>query len=179
MQNRSLAILAALVALGSNSVALAQSPSSPPPPTPASTGAALPYLQIAGESDVYEVTSSMIAMERARNAQVRSFARMLIDHHTLTTNATLTAAKAAGLVPPPAVLGQGTRAQIDQLYAATPATFDQLFLTQQVSAHEQALAVQRSYATQGDKAPLRTAAQSAVPIINQHLEYARRLLTSR
>jgi putative membrane protein len=167
--------LLCLLSFGLAGSAFAQSPSNPPPPTPASTGAAMPYLQIAGESDVYEVTSSQIAVQRSQNPRVRAFASMLIDHHTKTTNVTLTQAKAAGLVPPPAVLGQGTRAQIDQLYAASPADFDRIYIAQQIPAHEQALAVQTAYAQTGDKAPLRSAAGGAIPIIKQHLEHARSL----
>lgn len=167
--------LLCLIPIGLAGAAAAQSPSNPPPPTPASTGAAMPYLQIAGESDVYEATSSQVAVQRSQNPRVRAFASMLIDHHTKTTNITLTQAKAAGLAPPPAVLGQGTRAQIDQLYAATPADFDRVYVGQQIPAHEQALAVQTAYAQTGDKAPLRSAAGGAIPIIKQHLEHARSL----
>lgn len=171
-----LVALAIAATLGAAAPAYAQSPSSPPPPAAGPVGAWMPYLQIAGESDVYEVTSSQIALQRSRNPEVRAFATMLIDHHTTTTNITLTQAKAAGVAPPPAVLGQGARARIDQLMAAAPADFDHLFLQQQVLAHEEALAVQKAYADQGDKAPLRIAAKGAVPIITRHLEHARMLL---
>lgn len=157
----------------------AQSPSDPPPPPPASTGAWMPYLQIAGESDVYEVTASQIALQRAQAPEVRGFAAMMIAHHSETTNATLAASKAADIVPPPAVLGQGTRAQIDALLAAPPAAFDQLYLQQQLAAHEQALAVQSAYAEFGDKQPLRTAAKAAIPIITRHLERVRALQAAR
>lgn len=169
------AMSAAILSFGLAGSAAAQSPSNPPPPPPASTGAWMPYLQIAGESDVYEITSSQIALKRSQNAEVRAFATMLIGHHTFTTNATLTAAKAAGLVPPPAVLGQGTRSQIDELLAAPAADFDRVYLAQQVPAHAQALAVQTAYSEQGDKEPLRVTAKAAIPIITGHLEEARRL----
>jgi len=172
-------LLVSVLMCSVSGTAYAQSPSNPPPPLPASTGAAMPYLQIAGDSDVYEVTSSQIALQRSQNSKVRAFATMLIDHHTKTTNATLTQAKAAGLMPPPAVLGQGNRSKIDQLYAATPGDFDRVYVAQQIPAHEQALAVQTAYAAQGDKAPLRTSAKAAIPIITQHLEHARALQAVR
>ena len=172
-------LLLATAALGLSVGVNAQSPSNPPPPAPAPTGAAMPYLQIAGESDVFEVTSSQIAIQRSQNPRVRAFASMLIDHHTRTTNITLAQAKAAGLMPPPAVLGQGTRTQIDQLLAAPAADFDRVYLTQQVPAHEQALAVQTTYSRQGDKGPLRTAAKGAIPIITAHLRQARTLQAGR
>ena len=170
MNTRSLTVSAFLSVLAAATNVHAQSPSHPPPPTPAPIGTAMPYLQIGRESDVYEVTSSQIAIDRAQRPDVRAFARMMIAHHSGTTNATLAAAKAAGLMPPPAVLGQGTRAQIDALYAAAPAEFDRLYLKQQRAAHEQAIGVQQAYADHGDKAPLRASAKAAIPIISQHLE---------
>lgn len=167
--------LAAAATFAVAGVVAAQSPSNPPPPPPASTGAWMPYLQIAGESDVYEITSSQIALRRSQDPKVRAFATMLIGHHTMTTNLTLAAAKAAGLMPPPAVLGQGTRSQIDELLAVAPALFDRAYLSQQVPAHQQALAVQTAYSQQGDKGPLRETAKGAIPIIRGHLEEAQRL----
>lgn len=100
-------------------IAIAQSPSTSPPPMPGPTAMAVPYMQIGGEADVYEVTSSEIAVKRASAPDVRRFALMLVEHHTMTTNVVLTQAKAAGHTPPPSVLGQGKREWIDALLKAS------------------------------------------------------------
>ena len=149
------------------------SPSNPPPPPPAPTTAASPFMQLAGESDVFEITSSQMAVMRSQNPDVKRFASMLIDHHTRTTNVLLTQAKAAGMPPPPAVLGPQKRALIDQLMQAGAADFDRLYLQQQIPAHEQALALHTTYAASGDTPQLRAAAAGAVPFVRQHLEQAR------
>lgn len=172
-------LVAAIAAAALSGAAVAQtpaaSPSNPPPPPPAPTTAALPFLALAAEGDVYEITSSQLAVMRSRNPEVRRFATMLIDHHSRTTNVALTQAKAAGIMPPPPVLGPQKRALIDQLVAAGPADFDRVYMQQQVPAHEQALALNSAYATAGDTPQLRTAAAGAVPIVRQHLEAVRRL----
>lgn len=155
--------------------ALAQSPSNPPPPMPGAVSMAVPYMQIGGEADVYEVTSSEIAAKRATSPQVRRFAAMLIEHHTATTNVLLAQAKAAGLIPPPAVLGQGKRAWIDELLAAPTTEFDRIYMAQQVPAHEQALVLHQAYAASGDTPEVKIAAAGAVPIVERHLAEARRL----
>jgi putative membrane protein len=72
------------------------------PPTPVTDA----YLRAAGESDLYEVTSSQLAIQRTQNPDVRRFATRMIDHHTGTTNALLAAARKAGIAPPPIVLGR-------------------------------------------------------------------------
>lgn len=151
----------------------------PPPPMSASMSQAIPYLFRAGESDVFEITTSQIALQKSRNPQVRQFASMLIDHHTRTTNLALAAAKSAGIMPPPPVLDADKRAQIGQLLAAAPANFDRTFLGQQVPAHEVALQLHTGYARSGDAAQLRRTAQGAVPIVQSHLQQARRLLGGR
>lgn len=172
-------LLAAASLLMTAAAASAQSPSSPPPPPPQPVTAATPFMQLAGESDVYEITSSQIALMRSQDPDVRRFASMLIDHHTRTTNALLLQAKTAGLTPPPAVLGPRTREQIDRLLSVQGSSFDREYLTQQVPAHEQALAIHSTYAERGDIPELRTAAAGAAPIVTQHLDEARRLGAQR
>lgn len=169
-------VVAAAALLALAAPAFAQpSPSNPPPPPPRPTNAAMPFLMLAGEADVFEITSSQMALQKSRNADVRRFAGMLVEHHTLTTNTALDRAKAAGLTAPPAVLGSRKRAMLDQLMAAAPAAFDRVYLQQQVPAHEEALALHTAYARSGDTPQLRTAAEASVPVVTQHLEEARRL----
>ena len=151
------------------------SPSNPPPPAGMPTTAAMPFLALAGESDVFEITSSQMAVMRSQNPEVRRFATMLIDHHTRTSNIALAQAKAAGLTPAPPVLGPQKRMLIDQLATASAADFDRVYLQQQVPVHEQALALHSTYASSGDTPQLRTAAAGAVPIVRGHLDQARTL----
>jgi putative membrane protein len=158
--------------------ALAQEPPPPPPgvvPPPSSmpSTAAPAYMAMAGESDVFEIATSQIALMRSRNADVRAFAAMLIEHHTMTTNALLAGAKAAGLTPPPAALSPRRIALVDQLDAVAPADFDRAYLMQQVPAHEEALAIHRTYASGGDTPQLRSAASGAIPFVERHLAAAR------
>jgi putative membrane protein len=134
---------------------------------------AMGYLRAAGESDLFEITSSQTALQRTQNPEIRAFAPMLIDHHTGTTNATLAAAKAGRIPPPPVVLGPDKRAMIEQLNSQTGRAFDQLFIRQQVPAHEQALALHAGYARSGDVPTLRASAAAAVPIVTRHLAEAR------
>lgn len=145
----------------------------PPPSMEAAMSQAMPYLFRAGESDVFEITSSQIALMRSQNPQVRAFATMLTDHHSRTTNLALAAAKSAGVTPPPPVLTPPKRAMIDQLYAAPAGEFDRVYIGQQVPAHQAALNLHGSYASTGDTPQLQATARGAVPIVTSHLERAR------
>ena len=151
----------------------------PPPAAPPTSIAARPYLFLAGESDVFEISASQVALQRSQNPDVRRYAAMMVAHHTLTTNQALAAAKAAGIIPPPPVLLPDKRDMLTRLLAIDAPGFDSEFLTQQVSAHEAALTLHQSYAAAGDTAQLVTVAQGAIPIVTRHLEEARRMSGTR
>ena len=136
------------------------------------------YLFYGGAGDIFEITTSMMAIQHSQNPQVRAFATMLIDDHTRLTNNALATATAAGVTPPPPELSPAQKAMIGQLIAAGPAGFDRAYLSQQVPAHQMALAMNKGYAARGDVPALRQGAQAAVPVIQGHLAQAQQLLAS-
>ena len=133
------------------------------------------YVKLAGASDQFEIQSSQTALSRSQNQGVRQYAQMLITHHTQTTQQVVAAAQASGITPPPPMLLPMQQRMLDQLRSASAANFDRTYLTQQVPAHEMALALHSNYARSGDTPALRTVAQGAVPIVQQHLDEARRM----
>ena len=137
--------------------------------------AAMPYVMMAGASDLFEIQSSQIAVQRASRPEVRQYAQMLIQHHQMTTQQVVGAARASGLNPPPPRLLPMQVRMLDQLRRAPAGAFDRTYIMQQVPAHEMALALHRTYAAGGDRQPLRTVAGNAVPIVTQHLNDAQRL----
>lgn len=137
------------------------------------TTQAQPFLAAAGMSDVYEGTSSHIALMRSSDAEVRRFAQRMIAHHTDTTNGALAAAMRAGVTPPAPALDERHRTMITTLLNAQEGDFDRTYWTQQIQAHEAALALMQGYAARGDTAELRTAAEATVMVVQQHLSEAR------
>ncbi len=153
------------------SAAVAQTP--PPPIPPAAKTQAMPFLETAGMSDVYEITSSQIALQKSQNPRVRQYATTLIGHHTMTSNNALAAAKAGGIAtPPPPVLNAQFRALISELNTTPAADFDRVYIAQQIPSHQGALELMTAYSQGGDVATLRDAAKGAVPYVQQHLDDA-------
>jgi putative membrane protein len=132
------------------------------------------YVQMAAASDLFEIQSSQLAASRARNAEVRAFAQMMIEHHTATSRQLTAAANAAGTPPNPALTPMQAE-MIAQLQSENGPGFDALYLRQQVRAHEMALELHHNYARNGDTPSLKTVASAAWPIVRQHLERARAL----
>ena len=153
--------------------AFAQTP--PPPPPPEAMTQAMPYVMAAGMSDLFEINSSQIALQKSQNPKVRQFASMLIKDHTKTTAATMKAAQRAGLNPPPPMLDAGATASITELQNASAADFDRIYLAQQVPAHQNAFSLHSHYANAGDERALRTSARMALDPIRQHLDAATKL----
>ena len=147
----------------------------PPPPPPEAKTSAQPYVMASGQSDLFEINSSQIALDKSQNAGVRKYAQMMIKHHTKTTALTMKAAQKAGLSPTPPMLDPGATASINELQTAAPGDFDRIYLGQQIPSHQAALDLQQSYAKMGDKAPLKANARAATPIVKQHLAAATKM----
>lgn len=132
------------------------------------------YVPAAAVADMYEIESSKLALQTSKNADVKKFAQMLIDHHTRTTAALKKAAAGANAALPTA-LDERRQGLIDNLKQTPAGGFDGVYRTQQIAAHEEALTLHRTYADAGENAALKGAAAAAVPIIEQHLTAARAL----
>jgi putative membrane protein len=128
------------------------------------------FVMKAGASDLYEIQSSRLALQKASGARVRDFAQMMIDHHTKTTQQVTAAARSAGLNPPPPALEPHQVQMIAELQPLSGAAFDAAYLRQQRMAHDMALSLHSTYSERGDSAALRKAASGAVPIIRRHIE---------
>ena len=133
-----------------------------------SAPAAADFVRMAGASDLYEIQSSQILLDGSEDETLRRFATMMIEHHTQTTETVTTAARQAGLTPPPPALDPAKAQMIRDLQTAQGAARDQLYRSQQIMAHREALTLHSSYADQGDTPQLKRAAASAVPIVAQH-----------
>lgn len=132
------------------------------------------YVMNAAISDLYEVQSSQLALERTQSAAVRSFAQQMITDHTATTNMLRPIATQAGITPPSAL---DTRRQemLENLRAASADDFDDRYIDQQTAAHQEALTLHRTYAAQGDHSQLKSFAAQVAPRIEQHLGHVRGL----
>lgn len=133
------------------------------------------YMHMAASSDLYEIQSSQLAVQRSQNPAVRKFAQTMIDHHTMTSKQLMTAAKGAGANPPPPHLMPMHADMLAQLQGANGEGFDQLYMSQQTQAHKMALELHRNYANDGDTAALQSTARAATPIVERHLAAAQQL----
>jgi putative membrane protein len=164
---RFLTLTAMLAAFGATASAQAQTTPIPPP--------AKDFAMMAAQSDQYEIQAGRTAQAQATRPEIRDFARRMINEHGRTSQALKQAAAASGLPPPPEVMGGDQSRWLASLQGLTGPEFDRAYMRQQVLAHTEALVVQQSYAQAGKDPNLRRAAQSAVPLIQSHLQMAQKL----
>lgn len=134
------------------------------------------YTKMAASSDMFEIESSRVAMDKARNAGIKSMAQMLVRDHTNSSAQLMAAARASGVRPMAPMMMPMHKQMLAELRRTSMADFDRMWLTQQVKAHEMALALHSNYASSGDAQPLRTTAAAAAPAVEMHLAEARRMM---
>lgn len=138
-------------------------------PAPTTAGG---YLTAAASGDQFEIQSSQLALQTSQNPEVRAFAQMMVADHTATSAELARLASANRMAAPPKVLASHHAQMLADLRAATPGGFDAAYLRHQVSAHQEALNLHRTFAQGGQSAPLRTFAAATAPKVEAHLQRA-------
>jgi putative membrane protein len=136
------------------------------------------FVENAAIGDRYEIESSRLALERSRSPEVRLAAQQMIADHMANTHhlmAALEMNETIGLPQPPQALDSRRRTMIDHLRDASEDAFDKTYASQQVMAHEETVALMRSFANGGDNSQLRSLAQSALPVVERHLQHMKML----
>jgi putative membrane protein len=168
------------ILLGGAIALTACSTTTPPPPAPVDINNLLMapgFLAHAGSANQYEIEASQLALQASANPGVRNLANVIIADHTAMGQQGGAAATSAGLTPPPPTLLPAEQAMLDQLRASgTGLSFDQVYQQQQITAHQQAIAMMQGYASGGDVPALRTVAAGAIPVMQKHLQMAQTLV---
>ena len=131
----------------------------------------------AAQSDQYEILAAHVAEIQGQDPRVHAFAEQMIRDHGRLREDLRKATAAAGLPPSEPSLSGDQASLLAALQGLRGADFDKAYARQQVLAHTQAAAVEDSFATGGADANLRKAAQSALPVIQDHLKMAQQLRT--
>jgi putative membrane protein len=128
------------------------------------------YIQQAAMNDLFEIESSKLAVEKADNKDVKSFAeRMVKDHGASIKVLAEAASKGQAGVRAPSELDSDHKAKIALLRNASGAEFDKLYVDMQTGAHEHALKLHSGYAKSGDNGQLKAAADTLKGHVEDHL----------
>ena len=137
---------------------------------------AIDFVQKAAMSDMYEIEAGKIASQKGQSVPVKGFGEMMVDAHSKTTEelkGIIASEKIKGDLPEK--LDAKHQKLINDLNAASNADFDKTYATQQIDGHQEAVNLFDSYAKKGDNAGLKAFAQKTLPVIQQHLDEAKKL----
>ena len=126
-----------------------------------------------------EISSSQLAQPKARNQQVKDFARDMIAEHQAMQGQADSLATRANIAPSPAQ-GDTLQQTLDRLREqlqgqAAGAEFDRMYMDMQVSSHEGTLALLNNARGAAQNADLRALIDQAIPKVQQHLDRARQI----
>jgi len=143
----------------------------------AATPGAQQFADLAAKSDAFEIAAARLAQTNGASAAVKAFAARMIAAHTATTATIRKAAAAASpaITPDPSLPGTDYPARLAELGKLRGADFDKAYVAGQIDAHNQALSLFQLYATGGEVASLKAAANGIIPIVKQHIVMAREL----
>ena len=131
------------------------------------------FVKMVAISDMFEVESSKLAQANAQDAKVKTFAAKMVKDHTETSNE-LKGLVSSGKVKVelPAVLDSSHQSKLDKLKGLKATDFDNQYVSDQQSAHKDAVSLFERYSKGGDNADLKSFAAKTLPHLQEHLKMA-------
>ncbi|WP_299985575.1 DUF4142 domain-containing protein [uncultured Pontibacter sp.] len=132
------------------------------------------FVQRAAVSDMFEIETGNMALQKSTMQEVRDFATEIVADHTASSQELMALAQQKNLQVPTA-LPQDKQAIIIRLNGKTGVDFDKDFADVQEEAHEDAVELFEQAVEDLEDAELRAFAQKILPTLRMHLEHAREL----
>lgn len=135
------------------------------------------FIEKAAVSNQFEIESSRLALEKSQNPEVKKFAQMMVDDHTKAGAQMKAAVAESGLTAPeiPVSLDKEHNETVAELRGKSGKDFDEEYLDEQKDAHDDAVALFRDYAKDGDNTTLQQFAAETLPTLEAHLEHVKKL----
>jgi putative membrane protein len=128
------------------------------------------FVTNAAIGSMYEIEAGRLAAERAKNPALKAFGQQMVKDHTAMMAEMKAALPAKETVTAPTAMDERRQGMIDNLKQAAPDAFDGVYRGQQIASHEESLTLHRTYAENGDVAPIKALAAKGTPMIQAHLQ---------
>jgi len=125
------------------------------------------FVNKAANSDMFEIQSSQLALNKTQDSRIREFAQHMVQDHTAASDRLKAAAQGQTV---PTTLDQEHTQMLQQLQQASGNDFNRPYVQMQMNGHQKAVSLFESYAQNGDNAQLKQFAQQTVPTLRQHLQ---------
>ena len=129
------------------------------------------YAETAAINNLFEIEASKLALLKANNKDVKTYARHMIQDHEEAE------AKLEGVVEEkrvgvtlPKAMDQAHQDLVTQLQDLDGDAFDKAYVKMLLQGHRDAIKLHQSYADNGETVELKTLAVTTVPMVEKHLE---------
>lgn len=136
------------------------------------------FVDFAAQTDMVEANLGQQAQNVADSQPVKDYGQMLVTDHTKDFSDLHTAAQQASLTVPDAIDAKDNKAMIDPFQKLKGAAFDRKYAHEMVAGHTKAIEVYRKEATDAQNPAIQQYAQTAIPVLQKHLDAAKALETS-
>lgn len=133
------------------------------------------FVDFAAQTDMVEANVGQLAQNNASEQGVKDFGQTLQTDHTKDFGQLNQAAQQAGLNVPSAIDQAHNKAMVTPFEKLNGAAFDKKFIAEMVAGHTAAIAKYKKEAADGQNDALKQYAQTALPVLQQHLDAAKNL----
>lgn len=131
------------------------------------------FVEAATEAGIAEVVTGNLALEKSKDAEIKTFAQQMVTDHTQANQKLGDIARKLDIsVPDEAALTDKVRKIILEW---RDESFDKSYVNNQVDAHEKAVDLFKKEAASSDKPELKAFASETLPTLEKHLEHAKQL----
>jgi putative membrane protein len=133
------------------------------------------FVNFAAQTDMVEANLGQLAGSVAASQGVKDYGQMLATDHTQDYGQLMTAAQQASLTAPSAIDSQHNKAMIDPFQKLQGAAFDHKYIQEMIAGHTKAIAIYKKEADNAQNASIKSYAQTALPVLQKHLDQAKAL----
>lgn len=131
------------------------------------------FMTKAAQSDMTEIQTSKLALQKSQDPTVKSFAQQMIKDHTNSSQQLKQIARSKGFTLPTSI-GSDNQALLTKLRNTSGQTFNRAYMQGQIQAHTKTEAEYQKYIKQGQDSDLQAFANKVSPIVSEHLQMAQK-----
>ncbi|SCB58746.1 putative membrane protein [Rhizobium aethiopicum] len=122
----------------------------------------------AAMSNMFEVEAAKIELAKGKAAEAKQFAGDMLKDHGRAGSTLADAAKEDGIALPSALADEYNK-KLEALNQSDQENLDQAYLSTQLTAHQEAVALFADYSQKGPDGALKRASQKILPDLRMHL----------
>lgn len=133
------------------------------------------FVEFAAQTDMVEANLGQLAGTAASAQPVKDYGQMLATDHTKDFAELNSAAHQTNLNVPTAIDAEHNKAMVDPFEKLKGAAFDKRYVHEMIAGHTKAIAIYTKVGGETQNAALKTYAESALPVLQKHLDSAKAL----